>query len=138
MGFVTILSSIFTLIGIVLLFLAARQSAKKRAFLQDSRTAFGEIVRFTEVPDGIEKSYFPEVRFQTSEGREITFQSEMGSNAPSHEIGDKVRVRYSRNQPANAEIDSFFALWGLVLILGLLGGIFSFVGLGILIGWLPV
>jgi len=138
MGFVTVLSSVFIVIGIGLLFLAARRLAKKLAFLQDSLTAPGEIIRFIEVPDGIEKSYFPEVMFHTSEGREITFQSEMGSNVPSYEIGDKVRVRYSRNQPADAEIDSFFALWGLVLILGLLGGVFSFVGLGILIGWLPV
>jgi hypothetical protein len=138
MSFVTVLSSIFTLIGIILLFMAIRRLAKKLAFLQDSLTASGEIIRFIEVPNGVEKSYFPEVMFPTSEGREITFQSEMGSNVPSYEIGGKVLVRYSRNQPADAEIDSFFALWGLVLILGLLGGIFSFVGLGILIGWLPV
>jgi hypothetical protein len=138
MNFITVLSVLFILIGIVLLSLAARQSAKKRVFLQGSLTSSGEIVRFTEVPDGVEKSYFPKVKFSTAEGREIIFQSEMGSNTPVYKIGDTIRVRYSRNQPFNAEIDSFLALWGAALIFGLLGGVFSFVGLGILIGWLPI
>jgi hypothetical protein len=62
----------------------------------------------------------------------------MGSSSEAGRIGDTVAVRYRSDQPHMAEIDSFMSLWGLTLLFGVLGVVFLFVGLGILVGVLPI
>jgi len=62
----------------------------------------------------------------------------MGSTAEPGRIGDTVTVRYRPDQPDLAEIEGFLSLWGLTLVFGVLGAVFLFVGLGILVGFLPV
>jgi hypothetical protein len=138
MDWVTVLSSIFTLVGGAMLVAAGRQFARRRAFVRHSAIASGTIVALTENRERDEISYFPKVKFQTPSGREITFQSEMGSSSEAGRIGDTVGVRYRPDQPHVAEIDSFMSLWGLTLLFGVLGVVFLFVGLGILVGLLPV
>jgi len=135
---VTGLSSIFALVGGAMLVAAGRQFARRRAFVRHSAIASGTVVALTENRERDEISYFPKVKFQTPSGREVTFQSEMGSSSEAAGIGDTVAVRYRPDQPHVAEIDSFMSLWGLTLLFGVLGVVFLFVGLGILVGFLPV
>jgi len=138
MDWITVLSTIFALIGGAMLILAGRQFARRRDFVRHSAVASGTIVALTENREREEISYFPTVKFQTPSGREVTFQSEMGSSAQAGRIGDIVAVRYRPDQPEVAEIDSLMSLWGVPLLSGGLGAVFLFVGLGILAGWLPV
>ena len=119
-------------------FAAGRQFARRRAFMRNSATASGTIVALTENRERDEISYFPRVKFKTPSGREVTFESETGSTADAGRIGDTVTVRYRPDQPYVAEIDSFMSLWGLTLLFGSLGVGFLFVGLGLLVGLLPV
>jgi hypothetical protein len=135
---INILSGLFVGIGTTLLVLAGWMAAKKRAFVRGSVTAPGAVVALVNVWDGTEISHFPKILFRTPEGRDVTFQSEMGSNPPSRRVGEKVRVRYRPDQPQSAEIDTFFSLWGAALLFGLLGGVFALVGIGILSGFLPL
>lgn len=50
-----------------------------------------------------------------------------GHNAPissaSLHIGSGVSVVYNKDNPADAKHDTFFSLWGLPLVLGVLGGV---------------
>jgi hypothetical protein len=138
MDWVTVLSSIFALVGAAMLVAAGRQFTRKRAFVGHSALASGTIIALTENRERDEISYFPKVKFQTASGHEVTFQSEMGSSSDAGRIGDTVAVRYRTDQPDVAEIDSFMSLWGLALLFGMLGVVFLFVGLGILVGLLPV
>jgi len=138
MDWVSILSGIFALIGGVMLVAAARQFARRRIFLRHSAIALGRIVSLTENREGDEISYFPKVKFQTPSGREVTFQSAMGSSSEAGRIGHIVAVRYRSDQPHVAEINSFMSLWGLTLLFGALGAVFLFVGLGIVGGLLVV
>jgi hypothetical protein len=57
-------------------------------------------------------SHFQKVKFQTPSGREVKFQSQMGSGRKAGRIGRTVAVRYRPDQPDVAEIDSFMSLWG--------------------------
>lgn len=74
MNWATILSSIFALVGGAMLVSAGRQFIRRRAFVRHSAIASGTIVALTENREGDEISYFPKVKFQTSSGREVTFQ----------------------------------------------------------------
>ena len=138
MDWITALSTLFALVGGAMLLFAGRQFARRRAFVRHSAVASGTIVGLTENREREEISYFPKVRFQTASGREVTFESGMGSSPEAGRIGDTVAVRYRPDQPEAAEIDSFMSLWGVALLSGGLGLVFLFVGLGILAGFLPV
>lgn len=138
MDWVTIVSSVFVLVGAAMLIAAGREFARRRAFLRGSATAAGTIVALTENRERDEIGYFPKVEFQTPSGRGITFQSAMGSSTDAKSIGDSVTVRYQLDQPQVAEIDAFMPLWGLTLLWGALGSVFVFVGAGILTGVLAV
>jgi hypothetical protein len=134
---VSILSGIFALVGGFMLVAAARQFARRRVFLRHSAIASGTIVALVENRERDEISYFPKVKFQTPAGREVTFESGMGTTSEAG-IGDIVAVRYRPDQPHVAEIDSFMSLWGLTLLFGVLGAVFLFIGLGVLGGLLAV
>jgi hypothetical protein len=138
MDWITALSTLFALVGGAMLIVAGRQFARRRAFVRHSAVASGTIVGLTENREREEISYFPTVRFRTASGREVTFESEMGSSSEAGRIGDTVAVRYRPDQPEAAEIDSFMSLWGMALLSGGLGLVFLFLGLGILAGLLPV
>ena len=138
MDWIAILAGIFTLIGVAMLIAAVRQFGRRRDFIRYSATVFGTIIALTENREGGEITHFPKIRFQAASGREITFESAMGSSLATHRVGDVVTVRYRVDQPYQAEIDSFMSLWGVALLFGVLGVAFLFVGLGILGGLIPV
>lgn len=138
MDWVTVVSSIFALVGAAMLVAAVKQFTRKRAFLRNSAIASGIVIALTENRERDEISYFPKVKFQTPSGLDITFQSAMGSSSEAKRIGDSVAVRYRPDQPHVAEIDAFMPLWGLTLLLSALGVVFLFVGVGILTGVLAV
>jgi len=75
-------------------------------------------------------SYAPVVEFKTESGETIEFVSTTSSNPPSFRKGERVEVVYDPWSPQDAKINSFFSLWGTPLILGFLGFVFSFFGLG--------
>ncbi len=135
---VTVVSASFVVIGAGLSVRAWRAFLRRRAFLRDSLVATGVIVALTENRERDEISYFPRIRFRSLAGHDITFQSGAGSSAASWRTGGTVVVCYRKDRPEIAEVGSFAALWGPTLLFAGLGVIFLFVGIGILVGWLPV
>jgi hypothetical protein len=129
---------IFVLVGAALSLLAIRHLLQRRVFLRNADVTTGVIVALGERRDEDETSYFPKVRFRTAAGREVTFESGAGSGQESWRIGNSIKVRYQRDQPENAEVGSFAALWGLPLLFAVLGIAFLFVGIAVLEGWIPV
>jgi hypothetical protein len=138
MDWTTVLSGLFAAIGGVMLVGAGRRFARRRTFVRHSAVTTGTIVRLTENREREEISYVPTVKFTTPSGREVTFDSEMGSSMDAGQVGDTVAVRYRPDQPHVAEINSFMSLWGLTVLLGVLGVVFTFVGVGILVGFVPI
>ena len=136
-----VLSSIFALVGGTILVAAWWQFTQRRAFVRHSAIASGTIVDLIEerssdmTSDSMneEISYFPKVKFQTPSGREVIFQSAMGSGRKAGRIGRTVAVRYRADQPDVAEIDSFMSLWGVTLVWGVVGAGFLFAGLGMIL-----
>lgn len=75
-------------------------------------------------------AYYPEVTFTAQDGREFRFMNNSGSNPASFDEGETVGVLYPPENPQDARIDAFFSMWGGVLICGLIGAVFSCIGLG--------
>ena len=77
-------------------------------------------------------TYAPVVQFKTKEGKSITFKSSVSSNPHSYSIGESIKVLYRESDPNNAIVNSFFALWGGILIVGGLGIPFIMIGFGLI------
>ena len=102
--------------------------------------ALGVVVGLREERDGMESQSFsyPRVRFQAASGRDITFESGMARGGAGWKTGEVVSVRYQRDQPEVAELDSFASLWGPTSLFALLAGVFVAVGAGLWFGLIPV
>lgn len=100
----------------------------------------GVVVALREERDGMESQSFsyPRVRFRTASGRDITFESGMARGGAGWKTGEVVSVRYQRDQPDVAELDSFASLWGPTFLFALLAVVFVAVGAGLWFGLIPV
>ena len=73
---------------------------------------------------------YPIVRFRANDEQIYTFRS--GSSDEDVAVGDKVRVLYNANNPGDARINTFWDLWGLGLVVFLIGLAFAGAGVAIL------
>lgn len=126
-----ILAVVFLLIGVGLLGFGVFKMVQTANFVSTSQTATGTVTGFaTSRSSGSSRSttYAPEVRFRAPSGRQIRFRSQMSTNIVSYQTGDDVAVRFDPADPRHAEIDAFMPLWGLAIILLLIGAAFSAFG----------
>jgi hypothetical protein len=132
-----LVGGLFAAVGAATSIVGARTWTRTREFLRGARTVPGVVVGLVEHQEGGEDWFFPRVRFTTSEGAEITFESGMGASGPTPRVGEAVAVRYRPEQPLRAEIESFLALWGTTVVLAGLGATFLLVGCAVLAGLIP-
>jgi hypothetical protein len=131
-----LLFSLFAVIGIGLVVGAWLMFESRQTFLAAAVPAEGTVVGLDMVRSssgsrsGSSYSYYPIVRFRTVDGEDVEFRSSSGSNPPSYRRGERVVVLYDPQTPEIAEIDSFFSLWGGILILAFVGVVFGTVGIG--------
>jgi len=130
-----LMAILFDGLGVVFIIIAALVYSKTRTFIAESTATEGTVVELELSSSGSSRYYYPVVVFRTAEELEIRFKSGTGSNPPSYREGDKVPVRYRQDDPYGARIDSFFSLWGLVVILGPMGLLFSAIGTGIFVAF---
>ena len=116
-----ILKYTFTVIGVAMLFGAFASYNSTSAFIDRATETSGIVTELVYSRSSDSTSYYPVVAFQDASGREIVFQSRAGSNPPSFRRGERISVLYEPSAPENAQINSFFSLWGMSLIVGGLG-----------------
>ncbi len=61
-------------------------------------------------------TYSPIIEFQAN-GQTISFDGNVSSNPPQYQVGDKVNVRYDKNDPSIAQIDKWSERWLMPVIL---------------------
>jgi hypothetical protein len=66
-------------------------------------------------------SYSPTFRFQDAAGVQHTVSSSFYSSPPEFHVGDSVTVLYRSDDPQTARIDSYWQVWGLPSLLGIIG-----------------
>jgi hypothetical protein len=108
-----------------------------QSFVERGVAVRGEVVDLTwerRIP-GLSGSgvYHPIVKYTTTAGEPRTFRSMNGSSPPSYRVGEAVDVLYDRTDPADARIASFWSLWLVQIIFGVLAAVFSLIGGGVLL-----
>ena len=138
MDVTTAVGGLFALIGAGLLVFAARRYAGRRAFLRTAARAEGTVFDLDEeFVAGDDHSYFPRIEFCLPTGQPVRFRSQAGGHEWLGRIGERVAVLYLPTRPEQAEIASFWPLWGAALASAILGVVFGSIGLGALTGLIP-
>ncbi len=130
---------LFSVLGILMLVGEGFYVKNEYSFVQRAKQTQGTVLELVRhVSSGSKRSvtYAPRVKFVLPDGTVHEFTSEMSSSNPGYAVGQPVKVLYDPAKPEEAEIDSWLAIWGGPAILGLLGVVFTAVGVGSLLsGW---
>jgi len=124
---------IFAVIGVGMLAGDAYYANSEWTFVQQAQKAQGtvlELVRHVSSGRNRSVTYAPRVRFILPDGSSHEFTSTMSSSDPDYSVGEPIKILYDPTKPDEAEVDSFFAIWGGPAILGFLGLTFAAIGAG--------
>lgn len=76
----------------------------------------GVVIQMEESRTDGNTTYSPVIEFQVN-GQSYTFENNISSNPPQYEVGDRVAVRYDREDPSTAQIDKWSERWLMPVIL---------------------
>jgi hypothetical protein len=134
MGCVWVLINLLALILAGVAFYYGRTSWN---LTRDGATAEGQVIKLKESAatedSGI--TYTPVISYEVY-GQTHVFTSNVSSDPPAYNVGDRVNVVYEVANPAKARIDSWRELWLLPVILGISAVIVAIVINGVAIGFL--
>lgn len=103
-------------------------------FTQIAQRTSGTVIEMRQQTDkdSGSVSYAPTFRFLDAAGAPHTVSSSFYSSPPEFHVGDSVTVLYRSDDPQTARIDSYWQVWGLPSLLGIIGSIELPVGLIVL------
>lgn len=127
---IAILERFSQILGIGLLCGAMYWGYQQADFINSSSRTTGQVIGHRESTDSDGSTYYPIVEFLDEGGRRASFESGIGSNPPSFQVGEKVEILISKDRNRKS-IDSFFQLWFGPLFLG--GFALAFGGPGLII-----
>jgi Protein of unknown function (DUF3592) len=96
---------ILMVFAVILLCVGIYQSSMIARLESAGVRAQGEVVRLKEEHNSGHYDYHPIVRFCAANNVTVQFKDEIGSNPPSHRVGDKVTVLYLPDNLSTAIID---------------------------------
>ncbi|WP_291726593.1 DUF3592 domain-containing protein [Bernardetia sp.] len=121
------------LLGWVFLFITFSNYKQSSFLLENGKKTKALVIDLGEEQDFEGYEYTPIFEYQDEENNTITFVSNATSDYEPYSVGDSVEIVYFPNEP-NTEVEiSFFSLYGMSLIFGVLGLVFSVAGFGFLI-----
>lgn len=73
----------------------------------------GTVIRMREVPptDNSGVTFAPVIEYSDAKGGKFVYESKNSSDPPAYEVGEKVVMRYDKNDPGDAFIDTFWGRW---------------------------
>ena len=94
-------------------------------FLETANTTDGTVIKLLQETDEKNSTtYRPVFEFTDESGKDHVIESGTSSNPPAFKKGETVEILYDPSSPEDAKINSFFSLWGISLVFGIVGGSF--------------
>lgn len=130
--------SLFGVVGLGMLLGSWMAFTSTQKFLENSELSEGTVIsnelHYSHDEEGNrEKYYYPIVEFQTQEGENVKFEADFGSYPPMYQVGEQISIIYNPQNPTDAQINSFWTLWFVSILLLGMGGVFASIGFGILL-----
>ena len=131
---IDLICCLFVAVGLAFSGLASYIARDTQAFVDRAMLVRGEVVDLDWSRDTSNSSgsgtYHPIVAYTTGTGERRTFRSLIGSSPPAYRVGETVEVLYDRTNPPDARIASFWSLWFVQIIFGVVGSVLALVGFG--------
>jgi hypothetical protein len=113
-------------VGPLLLLIAIGSSTPTAKFVLNSAATDGRIVELERVPSRrYGYVYLPVFRFTANDGQSHMIRANSNTSLFPFKPGDTIRVRYLKDHPETARIDTIAQLWMPQLILAVLGAAFT-------------
>jgi len=136
-----IMGPLMVVFGTILLIVGWGWYGKTNEWVALGGTAMGTVVEMkthqSTSDNGSNTMYQPVIEFKTETGEMITYTDPTSTSSPRHQIGEQVEIIYNKNFPTDARENNFLSLHlpdaiimgmgGLFMLMGLIGGIRSFV-----------
>jgi hypothetical protein len=108
--------------AVVCLSIASVSYFRSRAFARAASRAQGTVIRVEEKRghEGL-VTFVSIFQFRDTSGTLHTVRDSISASPALHAVGDSVSVLYHRTSPDAARIDSFMSLWGLSMVMAILG-----------------
>lgn len=121
-------------IGLSLLLGAAWSVSSTKAWIAHATEVQGKVIEMVRIRDRDDGGYLyaPLVRFETTDGNTVEFQSSLRSNPPAYRTGQTVSILYDPEDPQSAAIRGVLSLWLTSMILGIVGFMFTAIGAGMI------
>jgi hypothetical protein len=116
------------LFGMVFYGIGAGLTYRQRSIERQGIEVPGEVVSFVQSCDNDGCTYAPVVRFQTQDGRSVSYESTFSSSPPAYDKGEIVQIFYSPENPEKAVIKGEGRV--LRLIFTIVGSVIIIFGLG--------
>ena len=118
--------------GLIFFGIGAGMTYRQRTLESQGGQAQGKVVSFIENCDDDGCSYTPVVRFETEDGKTVSFEGTYSSSPPAYDIGETVTVNYSLVEPEKATIKGEGQTFRVIFMI--VGGVVISVGLWIFRG----
>jgi hypothetical protein len=97
-------------------------------FVLRAKHAAAIILRLDERENDDGVQYTPVFTFTASDGKQYTVRAIVASDPPAFEVGESADILYVPSKPSGARIASWWQLWFVSLVLGILAVIHGFLG----------
>lgn len=116
-------------VGVICMIVCAVASVYRWHFIYSAIRAEGKIVEMIPSEDREGNTrYSPVFTFPDANGIEHRVKCSWSSSPPNFKVGDSIIVLYPASNPEDAAINTWWALWGLSFVTGLLGAVFATLG----------
>jgi hypothetical protein len=113
----SLMNYFFFICSVVLIAISIWMIRRRLNVLHSGERSQGSVVDHEKRQSDDGTTYRPVFKFVDHNGVEHVITSNSGWSAPHPPLGTKVRVRYHRQNPVNAYIESFYHLWFWPLVL---------------------
>jgi hypothetical protein len=127
-GVFIFIRGLFLIIGLVLIVVAFYFYDQKNNWLDTTTKTSGKITELVATKDRKGKIYYRPTYTFTVNNELISVASKVSSTTPSFEVDDSVEVIYNKADARDAVIGSFWELWILPAIFGIVGTLLTVFG----------
>jgi LPXTG-motif cell wall-anchored protein len=121
----------FVGLGLLLMIVGGGFALKRQQFLSHAAHTQGTVIALSSHTSTRSSghTYAPIFTFRDQTGKEWTETSSSSTSPASYHVGETVDVYYTSNNPAAAEVNGFFSMWGGSAIVGGIGLVQFLLGL---------
>jgi hypothetical protein len=126
-------STALTCIGLLVTSVGMATGFSNYCFVKKAISTQGIVINNLQDTTQSSKSYYPLVKFTTSTGETVVFESKVGTRSPEYKKGDRIAILYHSQKPYAAMINTWIYLWFFPTIFSATGSLTLFIGAVLLI-----